>query len=153
MPDTAHAPSMVWVTHRVDSTGMIDISAVVVPEGDEPPSGVDHPAPPVPVPGMTYRSRLLPIALPGRIADQIARSYITVMGETAQQRAQVEPLPARDAAAILFAAVVGSRRIARMIAEQRGCGGGSRDLDLAIGRALIADPAALTAALMEVVSG
>lgn len=78
-----------------------------------------------------------------RIAAQLERSYRAVMRETPEQRALVEPLPAAKAAQLLRLLAAGSRRDARRLARSYGCGGGSRDLDLAIGRVILHDRASL----------
>lgn len=82
-----------------------------------------------------------------RIAAQLERSYRAVMRETPEQRALVEPLPPEKAAQLIRLIAAGSRRDARKLARSYGCGGGSRDLDLAIGRAILHDRASLERAL------
>jgi len=107
--------------------GGVDAEAVVIAAADATPDGF---------------ARLVD-RVPLALADQLARSYLAVMQETAQTRASVEALPPAKAAQLLRLLMHGSRRDARALARAWGCGGGSRDLDLAIGRALLAAPEAL----------
>ncbi len=137
----------VWVTAS-GPPGGLDIGAHVVPDGQGAPPG----GPMVPraqrAEGMTYRECIMR-GVPERIADQVARSYIAVMHDQAQSSEPVEPLPAARAAQLLLLVATGSRRDARRLARALGCGGGSSDFDLAIGRALLADPDRLREALHD----
>jgi len=124
-----------YLTCRSSADGHVDIVARVVPDA-EPwvgPYIIDLPSGPPPD-GQAITSRPLS-GVPASFADAIGRGYVAVMRCVASgdEPPQVRPQDARSMLAVIES---GSRRDARAFARAKGYGGGSADLDLAIGAAV-----------------
>lgn len=119
-----------------------DCEAIIVDVPGPPPAPLRERDGPAPQLGVTYCTRIMH-RVPREIAEQAARAYMAVMRERVAPAGEVDALPVVQAAHLLRLVAGGSRRDARRYARTLGCGGGSSDLDLAVGRALIAHGTAL----------
>lgn len=128
---TPHSLYLIW---HMRASGHLDLEARVQPDGDPPPYDLvrDGEQTPDGVPRCQRAAR----GLPESVCAAMARGYIVLMEETARFGAPAA-MPAEHAAAILAALASGTpRRRTRQVVSALGYGGGSRDLDLAIGTAL-----------------